>query len=65
MERLGQSVSVNKSSIFLVLILMWQFGNKFALLHIIIEVLNDKYLGLPAMVSMDKSDYFQYLIDQV
>lgn len=44
---------------------MWQFGNKFALLHIIIEVLNDKYLGLPAMVSMDKSDYFQYLIDQV
>ena len=29
------------------------------------EALNDKYLGLPANVGMDKSDCFQFLIDRI
>jgi len=30
-----------------------------------IEALNDKYLGLPAHVGLDKTDCFQYLIDRI
>ena len=34
-------------------------------LNIMTEALNDKYLGLPANVGMDKSDCFQYLIEYI
>jgi hypothetical protein len=34
-------------------------------LNIMMESLNDKYLGLPAMVGADQSDCFQHLIDRV
>jgi len=34
-------------------------------LNIIMESLNDKYLGLPAMVGADRSDCFRHLIDRV
>jgi hypothetical protein len=34
-------------------------------LNILTELLNDKYLGLPALVGADRSDCFQYLIDRV
>ena len=33
------------------------------ILNIMTKALNDKHLGLPANVGMDKSDCFQYLID--
>ena len=36
-----------------------------ALLNIMIEALNDKYLGLSSKVQIDKTDCFQYLIDHV
>jgi hypothetical protein len=29
------------------------------------ESLNDKYLGLPSMVGMDRSDCFKYLVERV
>ena len=34
-------------------------------LNIMTESLNDKYLGLPAIVGIDRSDCFQHLIDRV
>jgi len=34
-------------------------------LNIMTESLNDKYLGLPALVGADRSDCFQHLIDRV
>ena len=34
-------------------------------LNIMTEALNDKYLGLPANVGMDKSNCFQFLIDRI
>jgi hypothetical protein len=34
-------------------------------LNIMTESLNDKYLGLPALVGADRSDCFQYLVDRV
>jgi len=34
-------------------------------LNIVTEALGDKYLGLPAMVGTDRSDYFRHLIDRV
>lgn len=35
------------------------------ILNIMTESLNDKYLGLPAMVGADQSDCFRHLIDRV
>ena len=35
------------------------------ILNIMTEALNDKYLGLPANVGLDKTDCFQYLIDRI
>ena len=35
------------------------------ILNIMTEALNDKYLGLPSNVGMDKSDCFQFLIDRI
>jgi hypothetical protein len=34
-------------------------------LNILTEALSDRYLGLPAMVGMDKSDNFMYLLERV
>ena len=34
-------------------------------LNIMTESLNDKYLGLPALVGADRSDCFRHLIDRV
>ncbi|GJN38403.1 hypothetical protein PR202_gb27439 [Eleusine coracana subsp. coracana] len=34
-------------------------------LNIMMEALNDKYLGLPALVGADKSDCFRHLVDRV
>jgi len=63
---LGQMVSDAKSSIF--------FSENTSVsdklevcqsLNIMTESLNDKYLGLPALVGADRSDCFQHLIDHV
>ena len=61
----GQLLSENKSSIFL--------GNRETdvklevckSLNIMSESLNDKYLGLPALVGADRSDCFRHLIDRI
>lgn len=62
----GQKISEAKSSIF--------FSGNTAVedkaavcgsLDIMTEALNDKYLGLPAMIGVDKSDCFRHLIDRV
>ena len=62
----GQMVSDAKSSIF--------FSENTSVsdklevcqsLNIMTESLNDKYLGLPALVGADRSDCFQHLIDRV
>ena len=34
-------------------------------LDIMSEALNDKYLGLPALVGADRSDCFRHLIDRI
>ena len=34
-------------------------------LNIMSESLNDKYLGLPALVGADRSDCFRHLIDRI
>ena len=36
-----------------------------AALNIMNESLNDNYLGLPALVGVDRSDYFRHLIDRI
>lgn len=65
-QNLGQMLSEAKSRIY--------FSGNMAvdekagvceILNIVIESLNDKYLGLPAMVGADRSDCFQHLVDQV
>ena len=35
------------------------------LLNIVTESLTDKYLGLPSLVGVDRSDCFQHLIERV
>ena len=35
------------------------------ILNVMTESLNDKYLGLPALVSAERSDCFQHLVDRV
>ena len=62
----GQMVSVKKSSIFFSP--NTEVEDKVqicTILNIMTEALNDKYLGLPANVGMDKSDCFQFLIDRI
>lgn len=34
-------------------------------LEILTEALSDKYLGLPTMVGVDRSDCFEHLIDKI
>ena len=62
----GQLVSDTKSSVYFSSntlvedkVLVYQnFGIK-------IEALNDKYLRLPAMVDVDRSDSFEYPLDRI
>ena len=62
----GQLTSVDKSSIFFSTNIKVEIKEQLCTtLNIMTEALNDKYLGLPANVGMDKSDCFQYLIDRV
>lgn len=62
----GQLVSTAKSSIF--------FSQNTSVLvrenicnqvDILTQALTDKYPGLPSMVGVDRSDYFQHLVDRV
>jgi len=65
-ENSGQKVSESKCSIFFSE--NTDVGVKAEVcetLNIMTESLNDKYLGLPAMVGIDRSDCFQHLIDRV
>ncbi|GJN11640.1 hypothetical protein PR202_ga29843 [Eleusine coracana subsp. coracana] len=62
----GQKFSVEKSSIF------FSENTNVAVteevctsLNIMKESLNDKYLGLPALVGADRSDHFRHLVDIV
>ena len=62
----GQLVSVEKSSIFFSPNTKVEDRAQICTtLNIMTEALNDKYLGLPANVGMDKSDCFQFLIDRI
>ena len=59
----GQLVSVEKSSIFFSPSTDVNVkAHVCSILDIMTEALNDKYLGLPATLGIDKSDSFQYLI---
>ena len=65
-EASGQQVSVEKSSIFFSPSTKVNMKAKVcSSLNIMTEVLNDKYLGLPAMLCLDKFDSFHYLIDRL
>ena len=35
------------------------------ILNIMIESISDKYLGLPALVGVDRTDCFRHLVDRV
>ena len=61
----GQMVSVAKSSIFLSP--CTHVDRKVevcTILDILTEALTDKYLGLPPIVGVDRTDCFQHLIDR-
>jgi hypothetical protein len=62
----GQLVSVAKSSIFFSPNTSAETREEVCeILDILVEALNDKYLGLPSLVGADRSDSFNYLIDRV
>ena len=62
----GQLVSVDKLSIFFSPSTEVNMKAQIcSCLNIMTEALNDKYLGLPATLGLDKSDSFQYLIDRL
>ena len=62
----GQMVSVEKSSIFFSPNMKVEDkGHICTIMNIMVEALDDKYLGLPSNVGMDKSDCFQFLIDRI
>jgi hypothetical protein len=62
----GQLVSLSKSSIFFSpntnVLLRSEICET---LHIDTEALSDKYLGLPAIVGLDRSDSFEHLIERI
>ena len=61
-----QLISVDKSSIFFSPNTKVEIKEQLCTtLNIMTEALNDKYLGLPAKVGMDKKNCFQYLVDRV
>jgi hypothetical protein len=62
----GQLVSVAKSSIFFSPNTDVQVRAEVcAHLNILVESLTDKYLGLPSLVGIDRSDCFQHLIERI
>jgi hypothetical protein len=62
----GQLVSTAKSSIFFSPnTAVEERATICTILDIMTEALNDKYLGLPAMVGVDRTDSFQFLVDRV
>jgi hypothetical protein len=62
----GQLVSTAKSSIFFSPnTAVEEWATICTILDIMTEALNDKYLGLPAMVGVDWTDSFQFLVDRV
>ena len=62
----GQLVSMAKSSIFFSPNTRVHTREEICnTLDIFTEALSDKYLGLPSMVGVDKSDCFQHLVDTV
>jgi hypothetical protein len=62
----GQKLSESKSSIFFSPnTVVEERAEVCQILNILTESLNDKYLGLPAMVGIDKSECFRHLVDRV
>jgi hypothetical protein len=62
----GQKLSENKSSVFFSPnTIVEERMEVCQILNIMTESLNDKYLGLPAMVGIDKSECFRHLVDRV
>jgi hypothetical protein len=62
----GQMVSEAKSSIFFSLCTHVEIRQEVCVeLNIMTEAITDKYLGLPPLVGMDKSDCFLHLIDRI
>lgn len=65
-ESSGQRLSEHKSSIFFSENTGPELKEEVkSVLNIMDESLNDKYLGLPAMVGVDRSDCFMHLIDRI
>jgi hypothetical protein len=65
-EASGQLVSDAKSSIFFSPCTEVDMRVQVCtILNILIEAITDKYLGLPPLVGIDRSDCFQHLIDKV
>ena len=63
---LGRMVSVEKPSIFISPSTKVEDKVQICtILNIMTEALNDKYLGLPANVGMDKSGCFIFLVDKL
>jgi hypothetical protein len=62
----GQLVSEAKSSVFFSPNTRVEVREEIcSKLNIVTESLSDKYLGLPALLGVDRSDSFQYLIDRI
>jgi hypothetical protein len=62
----GQKISEDKSSIFFSTnTVVDDQAEVCQILNIMIESLSGKYLGLPAMIGMDKIECFRHLVDQV
>jgi hypothetical protein len=62
----GQKLSESKSSIFSSPdTVVEERAEVCQILNILTESLNDKYLGLPAMVGIDKSECVRHLVDRV
>ena len=62
----GQMVSVEKSNIFFSPNTKVEVREHLCTtLNIMTEALNDKYLGLPANVGVDKTDCFKFLIERI
>ena len=62
----GQKLSHDKSSIFFSMNTMVEVKEEVCqILNVMTESLNDKYLGLPALVGAERSDCFRHLVDRV
>ena len=62
----GQKVSVEKSSVFFSPNTRVEMKEQIcSSLNIMTEALSDTYLGLPSTVGLDRTYYFQFLVDRV